>query len=50
MLLSNEELNRKINQLEKRYDENFKVVFSALRKLMTVPDKPRRQIGFKSDE
>ena len=50
MLLSNEELNRKINKLEQQYDENFKVVFTALRKLMTVPDKPRRQIGFKTDE
>jgi hypothetical protein len=48
MMLSNDELNRKINALEQKYDEKFKVVFAALRKLIAAPEKPRREIGFKS--
>jgi hypothetical protein len=46
MMLSNEELNRKVNALEQKYDENFKVVFDALRRLLAAPEKPRRRIGF----
>src|SRR5437667_8421595 len=48
MMLSNHELNRKINALEQKYDEKFKVVFAALRKLIAAPEKPRREIGFKT--
>jgi hypothetical protein len=36
--------------MEKKYDSQFKVVFDALRQLMTPPDPPRRRIGFKADE
>jgi hypothetical protein len=45
-LASNAELTRKLNALEKKYDAQFKVVFDAIRKLMTPPDKPRRRIGY----
>ena len=48
MMLSNDELNRKINALEQKYDEKSKVVFTALRKLIAAPEKPRREIGFKT--
>ena len=53
MLLSNEDLNRKFAALERKlatHDKYFKVVFDELRKLIAAPDKPRRQIGFKTDE
>ena len=46
MLISNVELARKLNALEKNYDAQFKVVFDAIRELMTPPDKPRRRIGY----
>ena len=46
MLISNVELARKLNALEKKYDAQFKVVFDAIRKLMMPPDKPRRRIGY----
>jgi ORF6N domain len=46
MLLSNADLARKLNALEKKYDAQFKVVFDAIRELMTPPEKPKRQIGF----
>ena len=50
MLLSNADLARKLNALEKRYDAQFKVVFDAIRELMTPPQPRRRQIGFHSHE
>ena len=46
MLVSNAELARKLHALEKKYDAQFKVVFDAIRELMTPPDKPRRRIGY----
>jgi len=46
MLASNTELARKLADLEKRYDAQFKVVFDAIRQLMTPPDSPRKRIGF----
>jgi len=49
MLLSNADLARKLTALEKKYDAQFKVVFDAIRELMT-PEKPKRQIGFHSHE
>jgi len=39
-------LARKLAVLEKKYDAQFKVVFDAIRELMTPPKKPRREIGF----
>lgn len=50
MLLSNADLARKLNALEKKYDAQFKVVFDAIRELMTPPEPTRRQIGFHSHE
>ncbi len=46
ILLSNAELAKKVEQLEKKYDANFKIVFDAIRKLMMPPDAPKREIGF----
>ena len=40
------ELARKLDALEERYDEQFKVVFDALRELMAPPDSEERRIGF----
>jgi len=50
MLASNEELARKLKQMEKKYDEQFKIVFEAIRQLMTPPVKPRKKIGFEVKE
>ena len=47
MLGSHADLARKLETLERKYDRQFKVVFDAIREIMT-PDPPpkRRQIGF----
>ena len=47
MLSSHKDLAQKLVQLEKRYDHQFKIVFAAIRELMTPPPpKPKRRIGF----
>ncbi len=46
MLASNAELARKLEELERKYDAQFKVVFEAIRELMTPPETQRRRIGF----
>lgn len=47
LLISNVELARKLAALEKKYDSEFKVVFAAIKDLMTPPEpKRKRPIGF----
>ena len=49
MLVSVAELARKLEALERKalaHDKDLEEVFAALRKLMTPPDPPRREIGF----
>jgi Zn-dependent protease with chaperone function len=51
MLASNAELARKIEDMEKKYDAQFKVVFDAIRQLMTPPDKKMKVIkGFEREK
>ena len=50
LLASNEDLARKLNALEKRYDAQFRVVFDAIRELMVHPEPKRRPIGFTRQE
>lgn len=45
---SNEELERKLEDLEKKYSANFKIVFDAIRELMSPPTPQPRAIGFRS--
>ena len=46
MLLIHEDLKRKIESMERKYDKQFRVVFDTIRKLLTPPKKPKRRIGF----
>jgi hypothetical protein len=47
MLSEHVDMKRKLNALEKKYDDNFKVVFDAIHQLMTPPEPPKkRRIGF----
>jgi len=47
MLASNKELATRLDDMEQKYDKQFKVVFDAIRALMTPPGKPKGKIGFK---
>jgi hypothetical protein len=48
LLASNAELARKLDAMEKKYDAQFKIVFDAIRQLMSPPEPEpkRREIGF----
>jgi len=47
LLATNAELARKLATLERKYDAQFKIVFDAIRELMTPPEpKKKRPIGF----
>jgi hypothetical protein len=46
ILASHKDLARRLDELEKKYDTQFKVVFDAIRQLMAPPQKPSRKIGF----
>jgi hypothetical protein len=46
MLLNHKELKEKIENLEKKYDQQFVLIFSAIKKLVEPPVKPKRKMGF----
>ena len=50
MLVEHGDLARRIDALEARYEGRFKIVFDAIRALMTPPDQPARRIGFQADQ
>lgn len=52
MLSEHADLKRKLNALEKKYDDNFSMVFDAIHRLMDEPSPgaySRRRIGFTKD-
>ena len=49
MLQANAGLARKLAALETKYDAQFRVVFDAIRELMTPPAKPEKRIGFRAE-
>ena len=48
LLASNTEFARRLDELESKYDKQFKIVFVAIRHLMAKPVKDRKEIGFRS--
>lgn len=46
LMASHKDLARKLNELEKKYDGQFQVVFEAIRQLIEVEEKPKRKVGF----
>jgi len=49
MIVSHKDLARKLNELEKKYDGQFQIVFEAIRQLIEVEEKPKRKIGYISE-
>jgi hypothetical protein len=49
MISSHKVLAEKLEVLEKKYDQQFRIVFDAIREMMIPPVKPRRKIGFEGD-
>ena len=46
MLLTHDDLRRKIEDMEAKYDKQFRIVFQAIKQLLKEDDKPKRKIGF----
>jgi len=46
VLIEHRELVARLNELERKYDAQFRAVFDAIRALMEPPKPPRRPIGF----
>jgi len=52
IISQHKDLGRRLDELEKKYDAQFKVVFDAIRQLMAPPEQksPKRRIGFLVEE
>jgi hypothetical protein len=48
MIGSNKGLARRLSELEKKYNSQFRVVFEAIRELMAEPEPKIKRIGFKT--
>jgi len=46
MIASHKDLARKLDELEKKYDSQFKMVFDAIRGLVAEPEPKEKKIGF----
>ena len=46
MLYSHKELQKKIEAMEAKYDEQFRIVFDVIKQLLHEENKPKRKIGF----
>jgi hypothetical protein len=47
ILLTHKELKKKIDEMEKKYDNRFRLVFETLKKMMTQEEIPKNKIGFR---
>jgi len=51
MLVGHVDLSRKLTEMERKYDAQFKVVFDAIRELMVPPPDPKKKpIGYHSEK
>ena len=48
MIINYADLKEKIEELESTYDENFRIVFQLMKKLLDDEEKPKNEIGFKA--
>ena len=46
MLTEHKDLARKVEQIEKKYDEKFQIVFEAITQLWEEDEKPKKKIGY----
>ena len=49
LLATHADLARKLDALERKYDDQFRAVFDAIRELMKPPESKRRPLGFRKD-
>ena len=49
ILATHEDLSRRLEEMESRYDQQFRAVFDAIGELMAPEEEPRRPIGFAAE-
>ena len=50
MLSTHEDLKEKMETMEKKYDQQFQVIFEAIKQLLETEAKPKKKIGFTINE
>jgi hypothetical protein len=50
ILTANKDLAMKLEEMEKKYDQQFRIVFKAIRQLITPTEKQKKQIGFRVED
>ncbi|MEK6776719.1 MAG: ORF6N domain-containing protein [bacterium] len=50
MIASHKDLSKRLDDLENKYDVQFRVVFDAIRELMSPPETHKKKIGFHAKE
>jgi len=48
-MASNKDLREKLERIEKKYDNRFKVVFSVIKRLLADDEQPKKRIGFDAE-
>ena len=46
LLATHDELRRKIEEMERKYDARFQAVFATIKQMLEMPIPSKRQIGF----
>src|SRR5215475_14115953 len=46
LMATHKDLVRRLNEMEKKYDSQFRIVFEAIRELMAPPEPRKRKIDF----
>ena len=46
LIATHKDLARRLDDLEKKYDSQFKIVFDAIKQLLAPPEPKKRKIGF----
>ncbi len=49
LIATHKDLVKRLNELEKKYDGQFQIVFEAIRQLIDIEEKPKRKIGYISE-
>ena len=50
LLIGHKDLAEKIERMEQKYDEQFRIIFTALQQMLQEESKPRPKIGFRLKE
>ncbi len=50
MIATHKDLLKKVEDMEKKYDHQFTIVFDALKQLIIQEDQPKKKIGFHADD